>query len=74
MRITLDPLASALFAFVVLCWLVFAASFLFRKTPGAGEMAEERKRERASLAGIALQGAGYAVAWGSHRPYYAARR
>ncbi|MDT7690558.1 MAG: hypothetical protein QOE46_3317, partial [Acidobacteriota bacterium] len=26
MRITLDPLASALFAFVVLCWLAFAAS------------------------------------------------
>ena len=69
MRITLDPLATALFAFVVLCWAAFAAAFVFRKGPPQGE-APERKRERASLFGIGLQGAGYAVAWAVHRPYF----
>ncbi|MDT5272943.1 MAG: hypothetical protein QOH49_5129 [Acidobacteriota bacterium] len=69
MRITLDLLATALFAFVVLCWMAFAAAFIFRKSPPQGD-APERKRERASLFGIGLQGAGYAVAWGFHRPYF----
>lgn len=69
MRITLDPLATSLFAFVVLCWVAFAAAFIFRKSPPRGE-APERKRERASLIGIGLQGVGYAVAWGFHRPYF----
>jgi protein-S-isoprenylcysteine O-methyltransferase Ste14 len=69
MRITLDPLAAALFAFVVLCWLAFAAAFVFKKKPPTAAPAE-RKRERASLVGIGLQGAGYAVAWAVHRPYF----
>src|ERR1041385_2545830 len=70
MRITLDPLSTALFAFVVLCWLSFAAAFAFRKSPPEGAGASERKRERASIIGIALQGASYAVAWGFHRWYF----
>ena len=69
MTITLDPLATTLFAFVVLCWLAFAAAFLFRKSPPEAAPAE-RKRERASLFGIGLQGAGYGVAWAVHRPYF----
>lgn len=69
MRVTLDPLSTALFAFVVLCWLAFAAAFIFKKKPPTGEPAE-RKRERASLVGIGLQSAGYAVAWAVHRPYF----
>ncbi|MBV8857666.1 MAG: isoprenylcysteine carboxylmethyltransferase family protein [Acidobacteria bacterium] len=69
MRITLDPLATAIFAFVVLCWVAFAASFAFRKSPPRND-APERKRERASLFGIGLQGAGYALAWGFHRRYF----
>jgi protein-S-isoprenylcysteine O-methyltransferase Ste14 len=69
MRITLDPLGTALFAFVVLCWLAFAAAFAFRKKSPAGVQAE-RKRERASLYGIGLQAAAYAVAWAFHRPYF----
>jgi protein-S-isoprenylcysteine O-methyltransferase Ste14 len=69
MRIQPDPLAAAVFAFVVLCWVVFAASFILKKkTPG--EETTERKRERASLAGIATQGLSYALAWGVHRPYF----
>jgi protein-S-isoprenylcysteine O-methyltransferase Ste14 len=70
MRITLDPLSTALFAFVVLCRLSFAAAFAFKKSPPGGDAASERKRECASVFGIALQGAGYAVAWGFHRQYF----
>ena len=69
MRIRFDPLAAAVFAFVVLCWVAFAASFIFKKKPPAEE-ATERKRERASLFGIATQGLGYALAWSVHRPYF----
>jgi protein-S-isoprenylcysteine O-methyltransferase Ste14 len=70
MRITLDPLSTALFAFIVLCWLSFAAAFAFKKSPTDGAEASERKRERASIFGIALQGAAYAIAWGFHRQYF----
>ncbi len=70
MRITLEPLSTALFAFVVLCWLSFAAAFVFKKSPPEEAGASERKRERASILGIALQAAAYAVAWGFHRQYF----
>jgi protein-S-isoprenylcysteine O-methyltransferase Ste14 len=70
MRITLDPLSTALFAFVVLCWLSFAAAFAFRNAPPGAADASERKRERASVFGIVLQGAAYAIAWGFHRQYF----
>jgi protein-S-isoprenylcysteine O-methyltransferase Ste14 len=70
MRITLEPLSTALFAFVVLCWLSFAAAFMFKKSPPGGDGAHERKRESASIFGIALQGVGYAVAWAFHRAYF----
>jgi protein-S-isoprenylcysteine O-methyltransferase Ste14 len=70
MRITLDPLSTALFAFVVLCWLCFAAAFALKKSPTGGANAGERKRERASILGIVLQGAAYGVAWAFHRQYF----
>jgi protein-S-isoprenylcysteine O-methyltransferase Ste14 len=70
MRTTLDPLSTALFAFVVLCWLSFAAAFAFKRSPAGGAEASERRREPASIFGIALQGAGYAIAWGFHRQYF----
>ena len=70
MRITLEPLSTALFAFVVLCWLAFAAAFMFKRSPPGDGGARERKRASASIFGIALQGAGYAVAWGFHRQYF----
>jgi protein-S-isoprenylcysteine O-methyltransferase Ste14 len=69
MRIFLNPLPTAVFVFVVLCWLAFASAFIFRKRPPGGETTE-RKRERASFVGIGLQGIGYAIAWGVHRPYF----
>jgi protein-S-isoprenylcysteine O-methyltransferase Ste14 len=70
MRITPDPLSAALFAFVVLCWLCFAAAFILKKPTRGGDGAGERRRERASIFGIALQGAAYAVAWAFHRQYF----
>jgi protein-S-isoprenylcysteine O-methyltransferase Ste14 len=70
MRITLEPLSTALFVFVVLCWLSFAAAFMFKRSPPGDDGARERKRASASIFGIALQGAGYAVAWGFHRQYF----
>jgi protein-S-isoprenylcysteine O-methyltransferase Ste14 len=69
MRIFLNPLPSAVFVFVVLCWVAFASAFIFKQRPPGGETTE-RKRERASLVGIGLQGAAYAIAWGVHRPYF----
>lgn len=69
MRIFLNPLPAATFAFVVLCWVAFVAAFAVKKKPSE-EKTTERRRERASIAGLALQGAAYAVAWGVHRPYF----
>jgi protein-S-isoprenylcysteine O-methyltransferase Ste14 len=70
MRNQLDPLATATFAFVVICWMTFAVSFIFKKKPAAEEVTVERKRERASIYGIVTQGLAYAIAWGVHRPYF----
>ena len=61
MRIFLNPLPAATFGFVVLCWVAFFSAFAFKKKPSEGKTTE-RKRERASVVGIALQGAAYAVA------------
>ena len=64
MRIQLQAVPAAVFASVMVCWFVFAAIFLFRKKP---PKAPERKRDSASLAGIVLQGMGYALVWSIRR-------
>jgi len=46
------------------CWFVFAAVFLIQKRPPSPP---DKKRDRGSLVGILLQGAGYAVVWAWHR-------
>ncbi|HEY6764873.1 MAG TPA: isoprenylcysteine carboxylmethyltransferase family protein [Candidatus Sulfotelmatobacter sp.] len=46
---------------VILCWLGFAAIFIFRKA--AGTKAEEAKRDRFSFLGILLQMSAYALVW-----------
>lgn len=69
MQITLDPLPTVVFVAVMLCWMAFAAAFIFRKKPPAASTVE-RKRERASLIGILIQGFGYALVWIVRRPYF----
>jgi protein-S-isoprenylcysteine O-methyltransferase Ste14 len=69
MQITLDPLPTIVFVAVMLCWMTFAAVFIFRKKPPAAATVE-RRRERASLIGIIIQGLGYALVWAVRRPYF----
>ncbi len=55
------------FGVVIASWFAFAVVFLIflrKKKPSP----PDRKREPTSIAGIALQGAGYAVVWSVHRP------
>ena len=64
MRITLEFLPTLVFAVVMLCWIAFAAVFIFRKKPGA---TSDQKRDRGSINGFLLQGLAYAVVWSVHR-------
>src|SRR5437879_6628826 len=48
------------FAVVLLSWFAFVILFLARQKPPT---APESKRERASIAGIVLQGFSYGVVW-----------
>jgi protein-S-isoprenylcysteine O-methyltransferase Ste14 len=52
---------------VILCWLAFAGVFIFKKK---GQRPKESRRERASIAGIVLQGASFGFAWGVRRPTF----
>lgn len=64
MRISSEFLPTLVFVVVMLCWFAFAGIFLFRKTPPS---APDRKRDRSSIGGVALQGLGYAIIWTVHR-------
>jgi protein-S-isoprenylcysteine O-methyltransferase Ste14 len=55
------------FVTVILCWLTFAASFLFHKKPPSPP---DKKRDPWSIVGIALQGAGYAIVWVVRRAWF----
>jgi protein-S-isoprenylcysteine O-methyltransferase Ste14 len=55
------------FATVILCWVVFFSAFVVRKRP---PRAAERKRDRASIVGVALQGAAYAIMSAGHRDLF----
>jgi protein-S-isoprenylcysteine O-methyltransferase Ste14 len=50
---------------VIAAWIAFAVVFLAQKMPSK---APERKRDDASLVGIALQGLGIAMTWWIRRP------
>lgn len=51
---------TLVFVAVVLCWFAFGGIFLFRRQPANSP---DRKREPASLIGLALQGGAYALVW-----------
>jgi protein-S-isoprenylcysteine O-methyltransferase Ste14 len=54
------PISLLTLGVVILCWLIFAAIFIFRKRPSGGP---EAKRDRLSFVGIFLQMCGYALVW-----------
>jgi protein-S-isoprenylcysteine O-methyltransferase Ste14 len=63
-------MALATLAAVMLCWLSFAAVFIFRRKPPRAENVEA-KRDRVAFAGIFLQMCGFFLAWFQppHRPF-----
>jgi len=67
MQITFDFIPTLVFAVVMLCWFVFAGTFLLRNKPPSPP---DQKREPASLLGVALQGLSYAIVWVVHRPMF----
>ena len=60
-------LPTLVFVLVMLCWFVFAGTFLLRKKPPSPP---DQKREPGSLFGVALQGVSYGIVWGVHRPMF----
>jgi protein-S-isoprenylcysteine O-methyltransferase Ste14 len=64
MKFTFAPLATIAFVVVILCWFIFAGIFIFRKQP---RDAPDRKRDRSSIVGVALQGLSYAIVWSVRR-------
>lgn len=64
MRITFEILPTLVFVVVMICWFVFAGTFLLRKKPPSPP---DRKREPGSLIGVALQGVSYGLVWGVRR-------
>jgi protein-S-isoprenylcysteine O-methyltransferase Ste14 len=52
------------FGTVIICWFIFAGTFLLRKKP---ESAPDAKRAPKSFIGIALQGVSFGLVWAFHR-------
>lgn len=50
---------------VMVCWFVFALTFLLRKKPAA---TPDSKRDRSSIPGVLLQALSYAIIWTVRRP------
>ena len=70
MKVTLEVLPTVVFVVVMLCWFAFFAFFavfLFRKQP---PKAPDRKRDRSSVPGVALQALSYAIVWSIHRQFF----
>jgi len=67
MTIHLEFWPTLAFVVVMLSWFAFVIAFLVRHKPPS---APESKRERASILGIALQGAGYAIVWSIRRAWF----
>ena len=55
------------FAAVMLCWFIFAASFIFQKKPPSPP---DKKRDPTSTFGIVLQGISYLIVWTVRRSWF----
>lgn len=60
-------MTKVVFVSVIVCWFVFALTFLLRKRPPA---APDQKRDRGSIPGVVLQGLSYAIIWTVRRPLF----
>jgi protein-S-isoprenylcysteine O-methyltransferase Ste14 len=65
--LTFDFLPTLVFVLVMSSWFAFVAVFVLRKAP---ETAPDRKKDRGSILGVALQGLSYAMLWSVHRPAF----
>jgi protein-S-isoprenylcysteine O-methyltransferase Ste14 len=64
-----DPFTLSVQVAVLAAWWVFAAAFLFRKSPTQESGPRKvRKRDPGALVGVLLQGLGYATIWFVPRP------
>ena len=68
MNTKIEPISTIAFAGVLLGWLAFVFIFIVRKKPAS---APARKRDRTSIAGLALQGASFALVWAMPRRTFA---
>lgn len=64
MSFTFEFMPTLVFVIVMICWFVFAGTFLLRKRPPAPP---DEKRAPGSLIGVAFQGISYGVVWGVRR-------
>src|SRR5205814_969823 len=55
------------FVAMIVSWIAFVLAFAWQKKPASSP---DRKRDRSSIAGIALQGAGYAILWIVRRAWF----
>ena len=63
----MTKLSAVVFAVVLVCWVVFALTFLVRKRP---PLATEKKRDPASIPGVLLQAMSYPIVWVAWRPLF----
>jgi protein-S-isoprenylcysteine O-methyltransferase Ste14 len=54
------------FVVVMVCWFVFALTFLLRKKPA---VVSDQKRDPGSIPGVVLQGLSYLIVWAGRRPF-----
>lgn len=67
MKVTLGVLPTIVFVLVMLCWVAFAAVFIFRKQP---PNAPDQMRDRTSIPGVVLQALAYAIVSLLHRQFF----
>jgi protein-S-isoprenylcysteine O-methyltransferase Ste14 len=67
MSLNFEFLPTLVFILVMCSWIAFVGIFVFRKQPAS---APDRKKDRGSILGVALQGLSYAIVWSLHRPVF----